>query len=69
MTKDCETRLRREFEARSPRVSEEGAMCVLNAIGQCSATCAGARHINDVASWLIKRGALSLLDELKEAVE
>lgn len=111
MTKDYETRLRREFELRSSRVSEEGAMCVLNAIDQCSATCAGvgsknfvgqikeqafaigrdvdayewlkrngiadltpafcagARHINAVAAWFIKRDALSLLDELKEAVE
>ena len=111
MTKDYEAKLRREFELRRSRVSEESAMCVLNAIERWSATCrgvgsknfigeikgrsfavgrdvdaydwlkrngiadltpaicAGARRISAIAAWLIKKGALSLAEELKEAVE
>lgn len=43
MTKDYETRLREEFGKRYFHVSKEGALCVLNAINQCSATCASIK--------------------------
>ena len=43
MTKDYETRLREEFGKRYFHVSKEGALCVLNAISQCSAACASIK--------------------------
>lgn len=111
MTKDYETKLREAFGKRYFHVSKEGALCVLNAIDQCSATCrdtnsknfigeikdqayciacdvdaydwlkrneitdltpafcAGARHIRAVVAYFIKKDALTLLEELKEAIK
>jgi hypothetical protein len=76
MTKDYETRLREEFGKRYFHVSKEGALCVLNAIDQCSATCASIKSKNflgeikdqafgiagdaDAYEWLKRNGIVDL---------